>query len=236
MIRRLIIFLLIVASNACTTIENPKVEIYGALFEMMHQGNLSTRIDLNSLKEKKHTYGLGALTDLKGEILIMDSNVFISSETNNGDINISNSYNHQAALFVQSQVSKWQSIELPSFVHTVTKLEDYIESEAKRYGLDIEKPLPFIISGVIPDVKWHIINWPEGDTEHTHIKHINSGLSGHLKDTSMKILGFYSKHHKAIFTHHTTNVHMHFLTNDKKISGHIDEISFDGNQQLFFPN
>jgi len=57
-----------------------------------------------------------------------------------------------------------------------------------------------------------------------------------LKDTSMKILGFYSKHHKAIFTHHTTNVHMHFLTNDKKISGHIDEISFDGNQQLFFPN
>jgi len=52
----------------------------------------------------------------------------------------------------------------------------------------------------------------------------------------MKILGFYSKHHKAIFTHHTTNVHMHFLTNDKKISGHIDEISFDGNQQLFFPN
>ncbi len=235
MIRRLIIFLLIVASNACTTIENPKVEIYGALFEMMHQGNLSTRIDLNSLKEKKHTYGLGALTDLKGEILIMDSNVFISSETNNGDINISNSYNHQATLFVQSQVSKWQSIELPSFVHTVTKLEDYIESEAKRYGLDIEKPFPFIISGVIPDVKWHIINWPEGDTEHTHIKHINSGLSGHLKDTSMKILGFYSKHHKAIFTHHTTNVHMHFLTNDKKISGHIDEISFDGNQQLFFP-
>ena len=236
MIRRLIILLLIIASNACTTIENPKVEIYGALFEMMHQGNLSTRIDLNSLKEKKHTYGLGALTDLKGEILIMDSNVFISSETNNGDINISNSYNHQAALFVQSQVSKWQSIELPSFVHTVTKLEDYIESEAKRYGLDIEKPLPFIISGVIPDVKWHIINWPEGDTEHTHIKHINSGLSGHLKDTSMKILGFYSKHHKAIFTHHTTNVHMHFLTNDKKISGHIDEILFNGNQQIFFPN
>ena len=232
----LLFVLLIIASNACTTIENPKVEIYGALFGMMHQGNLSTRIDLNSLKEKKHTYGLGALTDLKGEILIMDSNVFISSETNNGDINISNSYNHQAALFVQSQVSKWQSMELPSFVHTVTKLEDYIESEAKRYGLDIEKPLPFIISGVIPDVKWHIINWPEGDTEHTHIKHINSGLSGHLKDTSMKILGFYSKHHKAIFTHHTTNVHMHFLTNDKKISGHIDEISFDGNQQLFFPN
>ena len=232
----LLFVLLIIASNACTTIENPKVEIYGALFEMMHQGNLSTRIDLNSLKGKKHTYGLGALTDLKGEILIMDSNVFISSETNNGDINISNSYNHQAALFVQSQVSKWQSIELPSFVHTVTKLEDYIESEAERYGLDIEKPFPFIISGVIPDVKWHIINWPEGDTEHSHTKHINSGLSGHLKDTSMKILGFYSKHHKAIFTHHTTNVHMHFLTNDKKISGHIDEISFDGNQQLFFPN
>ena len=106
MIRRLIILLLIIASNACTTRENPKVEIYGALFEMMHQGNLSTRIDLNSLEGKKHTYGLGALTDLKGEILIMDSNVFISSETNNGDINISNSYNHQSALFVQSQVSK----------------------------------------------------------------------------------------------------------------------------------
>ena len=104
------------------------------------------------------------------------------------------------------------------------------------FGLDLGKPFPFIISGVIPDAKWHIINWPEGDTEHSHTKHINSGLSGNLIETSMKILGFYSKHHKAIFTHHTTNVHMHFLTNDKKISGHIDEISLDGNQQLFFPN
>ena len=114
-----IILLSIIGLNACSTIENPKVKIHGALFEMMHQDNLSTRIDLNSLEGKKHTYGLGALTDLKGEILIMDSNVFISSETNNGDINISNSYNHQAALFVQSQVSKWQSMEFPSFVHTV---------------------------------------------------------------------------------------------------------------------
>ena len=104
MIRRLIILLLIIALNACTTIENPKVEIYGALFEMMHQGNLSTRIDLNSLKGKKHIYGLGALTDLKGEILIMDSNVFISSETQNGDIEISNSYNYPSAM-MDGQVS-----------------------------------------------------------------------------------------------------------------------------------
>ena len=175
-----IILLAIIGLNACSTIENPKVEIYGALFEMMHQGNLSTRIDLNSLKGKKHIYGLGALTDLKGEILIMDSNVFISSETQNGDIEISNSYNYQAALFVQSQVSKWQKVELPPFVHTVSQLEDYIDSEAEKYGIDLEKPFPFIISGVIPDAKWHIINWPEGDTEHSHTKHINSGLSGNL--------------------------------------------------------
>ena len=78
-----IILLAIIGLYDCSATENPKVEIYGALFEMMHQGNLSTRIDLNSLEGKKHTYGLGALTDLKGEILIMDSNVFISSETNN---------------------------------------------------------------------------------------------------------------------------------------------------------
>jgi acetolactate decarboxylase len=92
-----------------------------------------------------------------------------------------------------------------------------------------------MIEGVISSVDWHIINWPEGDSEHSHIKHVNSGLSGALKDTPIKILGFYSKHHQAIFTHHTTYIHMHLLSNDNNIAGHIDDIIFNGNQILHLP-
>jgi len=33
--------------NSCGQKENPSVQIYGALFEIMHKGDLSSRISLN---------------------------------------------------------------------------------------------------------------------------------------------------------------------------------------------
>jgi alpha-acetolactate decarboxylase len=233
--KHLLLCTCILLMTSCSTIKKPDVSVYGALFEMMHQGNLTTRIDLNSLENEKHVYGLGALTDLKGEILIIDSKPYISKEAVDGSIEISNSFNHEAALFVESKVEKWDSTQLPENINSISDLEGFLESIAEEHSLDIEQPFPFMIKGVIPSVDWHIINWPEGDSEHSHEKHINSGLSGSLKDTPVQILGFYSKHHQAIFTHHTTYIHMHLLTNDSNIAGHIDDIIFNGNQILHLP-
>ncbi len=125
---------------------------------------------------------------------------------------------------------------MPANVNTTQQLEKYIEEISSDNHINIEEPFPFLIKGVSSEVNWHIINWDNKDTVHSHQKHIESGLSGVLEDTPMTILGFYSKHHKTILTHHSTFIHMHFLTDDKKIAGHIDDIYFGDNQTLELPN
>ena len=44
----------------------------GALRSIMHQGDVSVQMDLADLKDRAHLYALGAVEDLKGEILILD--------------------------------------------------------------------------------------------------------------------------------------------------------------------
>lgn len=50
------------------------------------------------------------------------------------------------------------------------------------------------------------------------------------------MLGFYSDSHHAIFTHHTTNMHIHLKTIDNKIAGHIDGLELGKGMILKLPD
>ena len=80
-----------------------------------------------------------------------------------------------------------------------------------------------------------MINWPEGYKEHSHEKHISSGPHGTLANTAAEVLGFYSKHHHAIFTHHTTNMHLHVRTMDGQLAGHLDDLELGEGMKLLLP-
>jgi acetolactate decarboxylase len=57
-----------------------------------------------------------------------------------------------------------------------------------------------------------------------------------LVNEQMEIVGFFSKEHKAIFTHHDSYVHMHLITKNREIMGHLDEILFKvGSLTLYLP-
>lgn len=49
------------------------------------------------------------------------------------------------------------------------------------------------------------------------------------------ILGFYSSQHKAIFTHHSSNSHMHFRTKDQSLAGHVDALKINDSITLNLP-
>ena len=50
------------------------------------------------------------------------------------------------------------------------------------------------------------------------------------------MLGFYSDSHHAIFTHHTTNMHMHVKTDNNEIAGHVDALVLGEGMILKLPN
>jgi acetolactate decarboxylase len=212
-----------------------KVEYKGALKMIMHQGDLSSQIALKELKEKKALYALGAVENLKGEILIWDSRPFVSY-VDRANVSIDRSFEKNAVLLVYTQVKKWKKIHIPAAVKSYKGLETFVEETARKNGIDTEKPFPFLMDGRIVNLQWHVIDWKEGDREHSHEKHKKAGLSGSRRGEEVEVVGFYSKKHHGIFTHFSTNMHLHFKTKDSKLSGHLDDLIIDGRVFLLLPS
>ncbi|HIG89922.1 MAG TPA: decarboxylase [Flavobacteriaceae bacterium] len=231
----LILFIFITSCNPKST-PSFKVDYKGALKNMMHKGDLSAKISLSEINEINYLYALGAIEELKGEILVLNSNVFVTSVTTLDTIKtmfIDTTFNKNASLLVYASVEEWISINIPNTIITYEDFEVFVEETALKKGINTDKPFPFMIEGIAKSFDWHIIDWPEDDTEHSHEKHIHSGLYGTLENQEVEMLGFYSNKHHAIFTHHTTNMHIHVKS--EKVIGHIDDMTFGIDMMLKIP-
>jgi len=237
--KHLFILLLAISITSCKT-ENKKsnkfkVEYNGALKNMMHKGDVSAKVDLKKFENVEHLYALGAIENLKGEIQIFDSKVF-NTMVIDSTLNFDNSLNKKATLLVYASINKWKSINVPDSIVTYEELESYIEQAAKDNKINTNEPFPFLIEGTPKSFDWHVINWKDGDMVHSHEKHVNSGLNGTIENKKVELLGFYSDAHHAIFTHHTTNMHIHVKTVDNKIAGHVDGLTLGKGMVLKFPD
>ena len=211
-----------------------KVEYHGALKNIMHKGDVTAKAKLSDLKDIEHLYALGALENLKGEIQIFNSSPFNTMVTDS-TLTFDNTLTKKATLVVYVSVSKWYSLNIPDDVVTYDQLESYIEQSAQENQINIEEPFPFLIEGTANSIDWHVINWKDGDTEHSHEKHVNSGPHGTVENRDVELIGFYSDSHHAIFTHHTTNMHIHVKTLDNKIAGHVDDLTLGKGMILRLP-
>lgn len=202
---------------------NYEVQYYGALKNLMMEGDLKATANLPEYEAIEGLYALGAMEGLKGEIQIFNSEVF-NAIISNDRVQIDTSYNSKAALLVFAQVPEWKSVNIPDTIRSSASLEKFIVQAAEDNEQDIEKPFPFLLEGEVSSLKWHVIDWKEGDSIHSPQKHKESGLQGTLKDEKVEVLGFYSNSHHRIFTHHSSNVHMHFKNVDGTLAGHIDDL------------
>jgi acetolactate decarboxylase len=224
--------------NSCSVSNDKQVEVhhFGALKNMMHKGDLSAKVTLDELKEMNHLFALGAVENLKGEVLILDgipSVSYVKGNDSSKTMMLDDSFEKNACLLVLASVEEWESINIPNTVVTYEEFEGYVAETAAEKGIDIEKPFPFMIEGLAKSFDWHIIDWPENDTEHSHEKHIYSGLYGTLENQTVEMLGFYSNKHHAIFTHHSTNMHVHVKSD--KATGHADNFTLGENMILKLP-
>ena len=104
------------------------------------------------------------------------------------------------------------------------QFEDFLEYTALKAEIDTSKPFPFMIEGHIRKINWHVVNWNENNVNHSREAHMASGLNGIVVEENVEIIGFYSKDHKGVFTHHNANWHMHFRAKDQNLAGHLDDL------------
>ncbi len=232
--KKTILFIITIMIYSCSNEKQIDIHIYGALSKIMHKGARKGVVALNDVITDYHIYGLGAMENLDGEILIFDSKTIINRSQPGGLPTFQTRLTPEtkALLLVSTQVNSWKSVRVNSGID-FQSIDELIKEKARRNGLNIDKPFPFIIEGEFSQINWHIISPQEKGGSHDD--HLAKSWKRKDLNTTGKILGFYSEKHQAIFTHHTRFTHMHIMYESEMLSGHVDDFMVEKPFSILFP-
>jgi len=202
------------------------VQHYGVLREIMMELKLEANVDLADLSTNKNLYALGALEGLSGELMILDGKAYKTSIDEQGEKVTEHNLAGGASLLVAAQVAEWQEVPIGKAIENLGELEAEIKALAKQKGLDVNRPFPFMLTGMVTYLKSHVINAP-GASERSHEAFKQSGVISEVREEESTILGFYSEQHRAVFTHHNSFMHAHVLTGAQPNVGHVDELKIE---------
>ena len=145
MIRFSILFLILGSSLCGCAGSHDLVEQYGGMRDVLRMGNTQSRISFAEIRQQPHAVGVGALTDLQGEITVFDGQIFVATtpdgiraSTTRDDPNPGS-----ATLMTLAHVETWHQDPLPDS----PSLEQSIEEVARSHGIDTDKPFPFFNRG-----------------------------------------------------------------------------------------
>lgn len=210
----------VLAFSACA--QNGPVTATGAMRNTMFNGQLAGLIQLDSIA-KPGTYGIGPLEHLRGELMVWDGDAYQSSAKGDSAMVVEERPDSRAPFFVHQHVSKWTTLQLPDSIRDLPTLDAFLTARFAALG----KPFAFKLQGKVTEMHAHIVDVTPGtvvngpDDANRENKHYT------LRDRNMDLLGFFSTKHKAVFTHHDTNIHVHAITAERDWMGHLESLRLD---------
>lgn len=217
---------------SCQSTENhhqyPDVKVVSAMKEVMWSGRLEGKIELDTIADKEGLQAIGPESFLTGELLTIDGKSYVSRVVDDSSMKVVESFAVSAPFLVYANVNEWKSVDVPEDIKDIKALEEFINTTTLSY----KRPFAFKVVGKVRQAKIHIQNLPQG-TKVSSPKEAHQGQVDYvINDKIVDILGFFSTEHQTIFTHHDTYIHMHLLTKDRQMMGHLDEAEFDSIQLL----
>jgi len=219
---------------SCTSHKSYNATTIGQEEDLIKKGDMSTHISLKQLQDKPHLYALGSVTNLKGFIVIDDSKPF-TSFVHDDSVAIDSSWNTDATLMVYAQADQWKEIQIPADIKIWRDLEQFVLQSAKDNGINPGVAFPFLLKGTAASIQWRVTDWDATDKAVTNKKVKQSGKKGTAENVNATIVGFYCTKQYRVLAEHSTKMHLHFCSDDKKVSGHADDIALDGNMKLYLP-
>jgi acetolactate decarboxylase len=205
------------------------VFVVGEMRKVMREGILGGEIRLDTLSQREHLFGLGPMAFLKGEITILDGVAYRSRVNPDSSMTVDTTYAMEAPFFGYARISSWSKVDLPDTVRSLEEIERYLD------GISTHRKSPFFfrLVGAVADAVIHVVNLPDGSTVSSPAEAHVGQVDYPIANVEAELLGFYSTEHKAIFTHHDTNVHIHLITKDRSKMGHVDALTLGSGMSLY---
>jgi acetolactate decarboxylase len=201
---------------------------------IIQNGDLSARINLDTLSEISNLYAIGPIEGLKGEITVYNGKSSIAT-IEREQPKIYSSLNYNAVFLAYASASQWKKSTIEKSIGGLSHVEAFVQNMAKKNNVDTQKPFPFRIEGIVDSLNYHIIyksdNAPHNKTEHQRAKQKFS-----VYNSSVQIIGFWAdSESQGVYTHPDRRTHLHFMLEDNTESGHIDNIQLREGAILYLP-
>jgi acetolactate decarboxylase len=235
MLNRLVI-VAAVAAVVCACARKPlEVRVFGSLHAMMHEGATGPVVALSDATRGAHAYAIGALSELRGEVTIVDGDAWIAVAEEDGRVSTTrDAAGESAALLVATNVASWSETVVTADI-AFADLDAAIERAALAAGRDLTRPLPVLVEGPLAELTSHVIDGrrlaPGGD----HAAHAQASVRATQAHANGTLIGFFSKSHEGVFTHLGSFTHFHVVVPASGVSGHVDHVTIERGARLRFP-
>lgn len=228
--------LLLAAGLAAASVPMGQVQWWGHFQRLLHKGDAGAKVQLADLPAGPGVYALGALAELRGEVMIWNGRVLVSrGERDDGGTERARG-GDAATLLALSTVPSWQTVPVPRDMDQPA-FEHWLLEKANEIGVDVERPFAFAVRGPLLDLKWHVLNGKAGAGGH------GAHRMGHAANRSFTaargdglLLGFYGAAAlEGVITHPGEKFHVHWASPDFARSGHVDGYGVAAGAQLLLP-
>lgn len=190
----------------------------GTLKRTMWEGQRSGVIAMDSLSVPG-MYGMGPLEHMRGEITVVDGRCHVARIVSDG-LHVRIDSMVKAPFFVHARVARWEALELPREVMDAQQLDAFLDS---RSG---DEPFFFRLTGRFEEMDVHAWDLPPDSTFTGPVEGARYKRHFRFKDIEGEVVGVFSRHHRTVFTHHDSFIHLHFLSADGRMMGHVDGLRF----------
>ena len=196
---------------SCSSTPKPGVAWQGEVHKVMRDGDLTDNAFLSELTHAEHLYAIGPVSQLDGEITVIDGKCYIAQSDSSNNVTVQEDCSLKAPFLVYGYFPAWIPVDFKRKIRTRQDLARSMTEILIENGFITEDPSAIIIEAKVDSLDYHIVKKDRND------------FKGTLRDQNVMLMGFYSKNHEGVFTHKGQNLHLHFLSADQKASGHVDD-------------
>ncbi len=213
-----------------------QVESWGTLREALRDGQVEGRVVVADVA-RKGVWGVGALENLRGEITIVDGEVWISEgAAARAGTKRTRDASAKATVLFAAEVPEWTNISVEADV-PAAELDVYIAEHAQRTGLDLNQPFPFVVEGGLRDLSLHVI---AGEcpmrARMQSVKLTSPPFELAAAESAGLLVGIFATDSSGVLCHMGSRTHIHAtLEEGGDLTGHVESVGLARGAVLRLP-
>ena len=224
----------------------PAIETFGTIRKLTQDHDVGPKVVLEKIQASAHAYGLGSLSDLRGEITLLDGVAWLAyppaaPPAPPGPRVVSAAQSkEEAAFLVVSHVlpPEWRSMGLPDTL-TAENLEAAIEQfmpQAREGKGRPPRAFPFRVEGHFQHVTLAIVDGRQLPASARGAQAVEkANVLQALNEVDGTLVGFFSVKEGAAFNHAKKRFHVHVVLPRNQASGHAQSFVLAPGATLLMP-